>query len=448
MKKYILPALMLAAAFGPAAAENETMYLIKDNQVVAKYNVDDVDYASFHLPDGVVDSPLAVTVDATAKNSITYSVSTTESTTAYAHGILSEYDLWYGAMDAFGMSFDELDDASRLELLQAYLPYSAYLGVGSKTMTQNDWALDPQGYRMSVRPGTRYYVCAWQVDPVTEAPLDCFVYTEAKTLDAGESTGELAVSFKRQNAEGLAFDFNIADEFNYVVVIYGQKEVMDVYMQYYGKEITLNVFGQAWTAEDLAGMREDNPEIENATWPVDDAGDYILYARGVDANGDIKEVSVVATAEAVAGEGPEIKIWNRSKESGKVSVNFEISPSNVEEAYVRLMGMNMCDDRLNMGYALHELAMGGDATDVTSDINSMGEYTFTSTDVDDETWYTILIYGKDKDGHHTTLRMDFLTLEDSDWGDYDPVSKIAGKRRIARAPGLKARRPTLNKVVR
>ncbi len=53
MKKHILFAAIAAMTF--AASAQQTMYLVKGNNVVAKYNVDDVDYATFTLPDGVSD---------------------------------------------------------------------------------------------------------------------------------------------------------------------------------------------------------------------------------------------------------------------------------------------------------------------------------------------------------------------------------------------------------
>ncbi len=151
MKKLILPLLFLAASFSPVCAE-EIMYLIKGDQVVAKYDVDDIDYATFHLPEGVVDAPLRLSVDNVGKNNITYTVSATNQNTAYAHGIISEWDLWYGAMDNFGTTFDELDDSEKLQLLQAYLPYVAYLGIGTGSYTQTDWADDGLGNRQNVHP--------------------------------------------------------------------------------------------------------------------------------------------------------------------------------------------------------------------------------------------------------------------------------------------------------
>lgn len=58
MTKHILAAAALAAGVLSASAQYDTMYLIKDNHVVGKYNVEDVDYASFTLPEGVEDSPI------------------------------------------------------------------------------------------------------------------------------------------------------------------------------------------------------------------------------------------------------------------------------------------------------------------------------------------------------------------------------------------------------
>lgn len=53
-KKFITAALALVVAMGVSAQEK--VYLIKGNEVVAKYNVSDVDYVSFHLPEGVKDN--------------------------------------------------------------------------------------------------------------------------------------------------------------------------------------------------------------------------------------------------------------------------------------------------------------------------------------------------------------------------------------------------------
>lgn len=53
MKKYILLAALLSAA--SACYAQETLYLIKGENVVAKFPVSEVDYAAFALPEGVTD---------------------------------------------------------------------------------------------------------------------------------------------------------------------------------------------------------------------------------------------------------------------------------------------------------------------------------------------------------------------------------------------------------
>ncbi len=55
MYKKILAAV-LTASLSLGTFAQDKMYLIKDNEVVAKYNVTDVDYVSFELPAGVVDN--------------------------------------------------------------------------------------------------------------------------------------------------------------------------------------------------------------------------------------------------------------------------------------------------------------------------------------------------------------------------------------------------------
>lgn len=53
-KLYLAAALAITISLGAVAQEK--VYLIKGNEVVAKYDVKNVDYVSFHLPDGVVDN--------------------------------------------------------------------------------------------------------------------------------------------------------------------------------------------------------------------------------------------------------------------------------------------------------------------------------------------------------------------------------------------------------
>lgn len=448
--KHILAGAAMAAAFLASAqteADNSKMYLIKGDRVVGKYAVEDVDYVSFNLPEGIKDENLWLTIGNVGKNNITYTVNTADANTTYAHGIVSEWDMWYAAMDTYGDYVENLNEEEVAGLLQGLLPYVAYKGVGAQQYTLTDWDLI-FNYHINVTPGTTYYVCAWEVDPVTEKPYDLFVYDTVTTLAPEQSTANLSVNFVRQNEEGLAFDIQGSDDILYVTTAFGEKNMMEIYTQYYGADLLFGVFGQSFTIASLQGENEINSDIEAATWPAYEDGEYILMVRAYDAQGNMTYAEATATfTETKEDKGPEIKIWSKTKGDGKVSVNFEITPSNVEEAYVRMMEMNAVDDRLNIGYELYELAMGGDSTDITAKINTEGEYTFKADNIDDK-WYTILIYAKDKTGARTAMRLDFNTVEGSNWYVGDPVHAPSrpSKNNIAARMMHKGHKPTINKV--
>ncbi|MDO4320240.1 MAG: hypothetical protein Q4C34_06645 [Bacteroidales bacterium] len=204
---------------------------------------------------------------------------------------------------------------------------------------------------------------------------------------------------------------------------------MDAFVEIYGLDYLMGMFGQSWELEYLQGSGDLGEGISNSIWPVEESGKYVMLVRAYDLNGDITdrrfEFDIEVGGDVVAG--PSITIFSKTKGDGTVSVNFEIAPSNVEEAYVRLCGENFVDDRLNMGYELHELAMGGDAEDITSAINTLGEYTFSATDIDAE-WKSLLIYAMDKDGHRTTLRINFYPDTMTGWSIDDPVYKTPARK--------------------
>lgn len=440
MIKQILAAAALTAAMGvsaQAAADYSTMYLIKGDHVVAKYNVDDVDYASFKLPEGVVDSKIEVVVDELGKNTITYTVRTQGESVAYAHNLVSYYDANYLAMNYLGDMFDNLEDADKLLCIQSQLAYDAYVGMGTQTYSMRDYAGDGNDGYFHVVPGTHYYVCAWEIDAQTGQPLDTFVMKEVDTAAPGASTtAKVDVTVKGVNTHGVALNFS--GNCLYVQTAWGVADIMDAYAEAYGLDFLLGTFGERYDLSYLQATGDEFEGIENATWPLDGSQDYVMMVRAWDENGDKVDYRVPVHVDEATSEGPEIKIFSKEKSAGHVSVNFEISPSNVTEAYVRMMEEDNVDDRLNMGYELYELAMGGDATDITDSINTMGEYTFTSNDVP-ETWQNILIYAKDADGNRSTLRLSFNTLEGSQWYEY-PVAH-APKR------GLKAPARILPKAV-
>ena len=159
MLKQTIIAAAIALTAASAAAENETMYLIKGDRVVGKYGVDAVDYITFNLPDDVRDQNLWLDVDKVGKNTATYSVNTVASDITYAHNLLSYYDVNYTAMDMYGDMLDNLDEESVLACIKYTLSTNAFVGIGSQTFTQTDFTqYDPSSeiYRFSVIPGTKY----------------------------------------------------------------------------------------------------------------------------------------------------------------------------------------------------------------------------------------------------------------------------------------------------
>lgn len=431
MKKILLAAAFAAGFFGASAqTADETMYLIKGDQVVGKYNVDDVDYVSFTLPEGVNDKNLSLKVENVGKNTVTYTVSTMTSNVAYAHNIFTADYLDVMALSYEGDLFDNLDEEIKVMLMQEMMMYDAFFGIGTDSYTQTDYQQisTASSDRFSVLSGTDYYLCSWEIDPVTYEPKETFVYTTFSTLPGQTSSMSFDCQFVEQNDYGLQYLFTGDSNVLYVRTAYGSKDMFDTYEQLFGSEFILTAFGNNWDLAYLQDTGEIGEGISNSIWPAYDPGTYMMIARAYDANGDFKEVRVVTEAGTPEAEGPAITVLSRDKHEGYVSINFEISPSNVEEAYVRLMDENNVDDRLNMGYTLAELACGGDAIDITNDINTTGEYTYTNNEVP-EAWQSILIYAKDKDGVSTTQRLSFYPDTETRWANYEPVTAAPAARK-------------------
>ena len=426
----ILPILALALGALPltaSAQENKTMYLVKGNTVVAKYDVDEVDYVTFRLPNDVRDSRIWLTVNSVTKNSVNYTVGTQGENVAYAHGLVDAWTLQYYALDYYDSNFSELPEDTQLNLIQTVFPYNAYVATGTDTFTQTDWREDGTGSRFTVTPGTDFYLCAWEIDPVSQQPLEAFVMEKITTQAPGKSPATLSAEFKGLNEQGAEFTITGSSDLQYIKTAYGLKESMDLYLAAGLEDQLFGMFGQNFTLDQLQGT---DPETgyPAATWPADESGDYTLLMRGYDANGDMVSVRADATVTVEAGEGPHIRVLSRSKDTSSVSVTFEISPSNVSEAYVNMLPMNDADDKLNMGYELWELGCTSTATDIYDDIRTNGEYTFTAEWPEVDTWYSIIIYARDMDGNRIAQRMDVAGFDGSQWADYNPV---------ASAPALK-----------
>lgn len=434
-----LSILLIAAATATSVCAQETLYLVKGDRVVGKYNVDDVDYATFNLPPDVNESQIWLDVNSVGKNTVTYTVNTAGDNVAYAHNIISSYDVDLFALNYYDSPFDELEEGTQALILQTYLSYSAYVGIGTHTFTQTDYVDDGTGTadyvsRFSVRPNVKYYLCAWEIDPTTEEPGETFEFTTFTTLPYGQS--QLSLSAKVAGIEYVAddeahitFDITGDSDILYVMTLYGMADVLPYYIETFGFDYTLYTFGSTYSLDELK---------DDSTWPAYESGEYVLYVCGFDANGDmVMAYPAIADVKFDAEKsGPTISVFSKSASSGAISVNFEISPSNVEEAYVRLLPENTVDDRLNMGYTLPELAMGGDAIDITSSINTLGEYTYTNNELTEQ-WYSLLIYAKDKEGGSTVARINVFPDNDPVWDLNLNVAHAPKKIRVKGSPVIK-----------
>ncbi|MDE7160903.1 MAG: hypothetical protein K2O24_08705 [Muribaculaceae bacterium] len=420
----LLAASAIAAPLCTASAADEvtpeTMYLVKDNRVVGRYDASAVDYITFDLPGDIIETPIWLTVDEVGRNNVTYTVSTETPSTAYVHNIISWYLANMYAMTYYGGSIDELDEATADYILKLCLESAAYIGMGTDTYTQRDYEDDGTGNeyytsRFSVQPATKYFLVAWEVDPVTQEPLDTMVKTTFTTLDPGVSPYKVEVESLGQVEDGLAFDFSgTSGELLYVTTVFGYRSTMEAYIAAYGEDNLFGTWGQNWTPDQL---------LEDAVWMVDESGEYVMMCRGFDADGNMtSSTPVYATYEAPQSEGPKIEILSRSKGDGKVSVGFEITPSNVSEAYVYVDTENNVDDMLNDGWKLWEIASRPKALDVTYEINTMGEYNY-SCEVTPDIWHTMLIYALDDSSNRSVCRINFNTAEDSTWDVINPAGR-------------------------
>lgn len=437
MKKLILGVLLASAAAAPASAQ-QTMYLVKDNHVIATYDVDAVDYVTFNPGDDVERAPLWLNVTNVGKNTVTYKVNTADQTTTYVHALVSHYDLNLYALSYYDDEFDNLPEGTKRILFEGFLE-SGYVAQGDKEFTMTDYEDDGTGgglyeSRFSVRAGVKYYLLAAPANLETEEIDGANLVAEVvKTKDAGQSALPLSFSLVSAENEVATFDLTgTSTEFKYLITCLLTKPIADLYIGLYGSDFIINTWGQAWPVDDL---------LADARWNVDASGEYSMLVRGVDANGDIHDTRCDFTYAASASEnGPTISIFSKSKENGTLSINFEIAPSNVEEAYVYLDTENNVDDLRNDGWELYEIASRSSAIDITNEINTMGEYTFTQA-ITSEQWQTLLIYAKDKDGNRTICRINFDMWPDSQWDIHNPVGSSRSAAPAVKGFRTKALRP-------
>lgn len=412
MAKRLLTTMVLALMMAlTAVAQNDSIFLIKGDKVIGKYSTSEVDYLSFAKPDGVTEEPVSVTVNEAGKNYIYYNVNTINPSTGYVHCVVLATTVDYILQEYCGSSLATATEDDMAAAINMCMYNFGYEGTGTDTYEMRDGENS-----FMILGGQEYYICAWPTDDshqLTGHP----VYTTVTTKPAGVSKEKLTVAYNGLDDKGNAtFKFEAGSNIRYIYTAYGYKSMMEQYMQIYGYEFLMFNFGNVDYPDNLTGS--------NAAWPVQEENDYKMYVLGIDVNGDWVKAETEAhiTPSTPVDYGPRINLLDKSKGEGSVSVKFEITPSNVDEAYVRVIDENTADDRINMGYTPAELAAGGDATDVTREINNLGEYTYTASDLPDK-WLSMFIMGRNADGTAVT-RINFHPyLDESQW---DIIESITG----------------------
>lgn len=414
MTKRLLSLLALSAGLSSTAFAQEHLYLIKGTQVVAKYPVSDVDYMTFQLPDGVKEAKdVEVEVANAGKNYITYKVVTLQSSEQYAHTAVSASVLNYVLQEYFSTTLEAASESDIESALRSILYSYGYLAKGSQVFIMKDGEVDDNDDTFTVLAGETYYVVACNV--VNDDLGETISYATVTTAEAEQSKETVAVSYTGLSSDGGAsFSIVPSDGITAFYTLFGYKDTLEPYIQQYGIKYTALSFGERWTPAEW----KSNP----ATWSIKGEADYTLYVLGIDSEGDRTEASASAhivpdTSETTA---PTIKVATKSKGNGAVSVNFEVTPSNVTEVYVNLLEENTVESKLNRGFTLADLAAGATALDITNEINTNGEYTYTNSSVDSG-WQTLLISAKSKEGDVTVLRLNFNAHVDSDWEETTTV---------------------------
>lgn len=187
-----------------------------------------------------------------------------------------------------------------------------------------------------------------------------------------------------------------------------KKAQLDQYISNYGYDYVMFSFGSPITAQDW------NTYGSQAAWGLDDENDYVMSVLGIDADGDWVKAKDEQHIVISNDKCPKVNVLSKKASDGNIKVTFEITPSNVSAAHVRLMPDNDVADELNRNKTLDQIAVEGDATDIKADINYYGEYTFSKEDVE-RGWYSLLISGTDENGTNVTRLIFHTHLENAEW---------------------------------
>ncbi len=411
MTKRIFSLLMLLVALTATAFAQEKLYLMKGDKAVASYNTDEIDYVTFHRPANVQpQAAFTITPKSAGKTFLSFRVTAKDEAQTYAASWVPACQVDYMLQYIYGKNLETTDSATLQTVLRRLVLTSATTAKGSQTFTISNGKTLDSGVQPVIAPGQDYFVAAVDVDEDYNIGTDLY-YATMHTSDPDQSKETVSVAYKGLNSDGNAmFDIVASSGIKTFYAVFGSDKSLQQYVGTLGYDGALITLGYSFTPEEWNEYSD-----EDRAWEIDGEDDYSLYVLAVDANGD---TLMAQTTEHIQGENaygtPKIEILSKEAANGNVKVNFEITPSNVSKATVRLMKENDVSDALNEGKTLLDLAYDAEATDITSAINSAGEYTFSQSDIA-RGWYTLLVCGTNDKGA-TVMQAGFHShLSDATW---------------------------------
>lgn len=411
MIKKIFTLLALFSAMTATTYAQETLYLMKGDKTVASYKTDEIDYVTFHRPaEAHPTTTFTITPKGEGKDYLSFRIAAQDENQSYLYSWIPKCQVEYVLQQLNDETIETADDVTLKSALRYLVGISYVVTKGSQTCTVKNGEDDAEGTPMFVAPGQDYYIVAVDVDEDIKLGSS-LTYITMKTADPTRSSESLSVAYNGLNSEGNAlFQITPSSGIKTFYAVFGKDKALQQWAATMGQTEMLLTLGYYFTPAEWNSYSE-----EDRAWEIDGEDDYSLYVLAVDAKGD---TLMAQCTQHIQGENaydtPKIELLSKEASDGTVKACFEITPSNVTGATVRLMKEDDVSNQLNAGKTLLELATSDEATDITSEINSAGEYTFSQTDLS-RGWYTLLVSGTNDKGS-TVMQASFHShLSDATW---------------------------------
>ncbi len=449
MKKYILSALMIAAAslYTTTYAQQKVNLNLGDNTVATVELAED-DYISFGRPEGVPEQKnVEIAKTDVGKNYVTYKVETKQANKLYVHMLLkkSYVDLLYMQLNS-GATLDETnEDAMKAIFKTLIYANNAETGTGTQTYTYTNGEKDESGVTQFIPSGQDYYIvtCGVTVTSGDNASLDDdMTWVKVHTTNPAESSQTLSVEYKGLDANGNAFfDVQSGEDIKTLHMVLGTAKSIDEFITLYGYDYMMFTQGTDFTRDQWIELGNDNEQV----WSISKEGDYSFYVLGIDKDGNWVKAQVLNQhiKPLSSNDCPEVSITNYmsgdSNEDGvgEVAVRYEIKTKaeSIKKAKLLVMKENSWDNALNeyMKSGNYDkpsdawavcVENSTDATDVTDGVKELGNtFTFKRSFTADERGWYVIVFAVTDDYGTTVTRASFNSHMDSNNAQWDIMSR-------------------------